>query len=248
MGLKKIKVAKKTPDKDSGLLSLSERWDLWFEKNSRYLIGGVVLLVALGGAIWGVTAYWESLEARARTEYVALLGKLPVVDGESPGEWEKRIPELDAYIQAHPGTKIVINARADLLQAFTKVGRYEDAVRQGNLMLKEIDPRHPLRPIAREQLAIAYDAGGKIDDALQQWNEMKREGFESYSRVISWNLARLHGKKGDFTRAAQEYEAALKTEGAYPDSALLEDELARVRLRAAPAAEGGKAEPAKGNS
>ena len=97
-------------------------------------------------------------------------------------------------------------------------------------------------------MAIAYDAGGKIDDALQQWNEMKREGFESYSRVISWNLARLYGKKGDFARAAQEFEAALKTEGAYPDSALLEDELARVRLRAAPAAEGGKAEPAKGNS
>ena len=91
MGLKKIKVAKKTPGKDAALLSLSERWDLWFEKNARYLIGGVVLLVALAGAVWGVTAYRESLEARARTEYVALLGKLPVADGESPRRMGKRI-------------------------------------------------------------------------------------------------------------------------------------------------------------
>jgi predicted negative regulator of RcsB-dependent stress response len=246
--VKKIKVTKKASDKASDLLSLTERWDFWLQKNSKYLIGGIVLLVAVGGIVWGVSAYRQSVEARAKTAYVGLLAKLPAEGGEDSKEWEKLIPELETFVQTHAGTKAAIDAEADLVQACVKVKRYADAIKWSNQILVEITPAHPLRPIIREQLAVGYEAMGKTDDAIQQWTEMKKEGSGSFARVISWNLGRLYARKGDYGKAKEEYEAALKTDGAYPGTALLEDEMARMQPQAAPSTDGPKKEPSKGNS
>lgn len=247
MVVKKIKV-KKTPEKAPDLLSLAERWDVWLEKNLKFLIGGVVLLVVAAGIAWGVTAYRKSVETQAQAAYAALLGKLPTEGAGDPGAWEKVMPELEAFIQGHGGTKAAIDAETDLVQACMKLRRYADAIKWSERLLGEITPEHPLRPIVREQLAMAYEATGKIDEALRQWTEMKKEGAGSFGRLISWNLGRLYARKGDFGKAREEYEAALKADGNYPGTAMLEDELARMRPQAAPAAGGAGTEPPKGNS
>ncbi len=247
MAMKKIKGVKKGTDKLPDPLSFSERWNEWIEKNFKFLIGGVVVLLAASAILWGFNVYRDKRENSARSDYAALFEKWPS-DTADPKEWEASIPELEKFIRDHDGTMAALNAKTDLARVYLTLQRYQDAVVWSSKVIEEVPSKHPLKPIARDQLAIAYEASGKTDEALGQWKALKEEGFSGYNRVICWNMARLYAKKQDYAKAVEQYELALKAVGNYPSVALLENELSGVKTQTATPAGKPKTGQAQGNS
>ncbi len=228
MVVKKIKVSKKASDKLPDALSLSERWDAWTQKNFKFLIAGVVVLLVASGILWGINSYKGRQESAARSDYAVLFGKWPAEAADAK-EWEAFVPQLEEFIGKHDGTNSALNAKTDLARVYIRLNRFQDAVVWSGKVLGEVPPKNPLKPIAHEQLAVAYEALGKSDEAMDQWKALKAEGFEGYNRIVYWNLARLYAQKKDNAKAAEQYELAVKAQGVYPSAALLESELAKIQ-------------------
>ena len=234
MGTKKIKISKKEAQKAKKAQELAATPMLsreWIEEYStKILIGFGVLLLVLG-SLWGFKAYGESKERRAQLDYAKVLQSWPADQNSTREAWEKTISELDVFLKEHSGTKPVNDARLDLARAYFQTQQYENALNLNKKVLDQLPRDQSLKFLAQYQLAFNYEALGKTDEAITVWSDLKGNTSPEFQKEADWNLARLYARKGDYPKAAEHYETALKASGNYPNSALLQDELASLKLK-----------------
>jgi predicted negative regulator of RcsB-dependent stress response len=145
---------------------------------------------------------------------------------------EKLIPELQSFIEDNRGSTIAAKAQVDLARAFFETGKYEEAVALSTKALDNLPGDPGLKALVRYQLALTYAAMGKTEEAAAAWNALREEGFSGITREAFWQLGMLHAKAGDFKRAIELYEEALKVEGTYPTSQLLQTEVLSLKAKA----------------
>ena len=238
MGTQKIKVAKKPLKKVAPLppQTVIERYRAWMEKNSRYLMGGLVVIVVPMLVVWGAKAYSSHKETKAREAWVQLEAKTASEQGSSQNP-EKSVPDLDKFVHDYSGTAMALDAEIELQKGYYRVKRFDDAVKLGKELAGKLPKDDSLLPVVIYQTACAALASGNTEEALARWTEVKETGYPGLAREADANLARLYAARKDYAKAAEMYKAATQAAGSYPETALLEQELARVNLSAgAPAA------------
>ncbi|MFZ2448603.1 MAG: tetratricopeptide repeat protein [Syntrophobacteraceae bacterium] len=233
MGAKKIKPSKKVAAKIAPAQdTYVEQVKIWAEKNySRIVIVGAAILFAVISA-WGMNAYQTYSENSARSAYAPLASKLAAEGTMAPEEWQKLIPDLQKFISAQKGTQTALLAKVELAKAYFETKRYDDAIKTASEALKAIPPGHGLKPLIQYQLAYAYEAAGKPDQAVKEWTDLKGAGLAGLDREAQWNIGRIYAAGKDYARAAEMYAKAVDAPGSYPASALLEQELERTRQAA----------------
>jgi predicted negative regulator of RcsB-dependent stress response len=222
-----------------------ERVKAWAETHTHHIAVAVIVVLVILLGLWGTEAYRNSKEKNARAAYAQLSQGWPKQENFDPKIWEKMIPELEKYIGEHQGTAPALDAQMDLASAYFHTQRYEDALKWEKKILENVPSDDGLRFLATYRMALTYEALGRTDEAIAQWTALKTEGSSGFSREMYWHLGRLYAKKNDHARAIEQYEEALQSTGAYPDSALLQDELSSLKLKAGTGHESSRAEAPK---
>jgi predicted negative regulator of RcsB-dependent stress response len=242
-----IKGPRKPESKPVTVLTRSEQLKRWAEQHASKLVGASVALLVLFAVVFGISYYRESMERSRQAEYAQLISRWPGYDVKNSGnpteplnvqELEKLIPELQGFIKENRGSKVAAKAQLDLARAYFETGKYEEAVTLALNALELLPGDRDIRALVRYQLALTYAAMGKKDEAAAAWNALREEGIKGMSREALWQLGMLEAGAGNYSRAVERYEEALKTEGSYPTAQLLQSELmslkAKIGLSAAP--------------
>lgn len=240
MGVKKIKGSKKRFETTEEVLSFSERATDFAKQNPYWLIGIVATLVLAMGVIWGVHLYTQAQERKASSDYARVMEKWPASDLAGFKEWDKLTVQLQDYIKKHEGTQAALNAQLDLTQAYFWMKRYDESIKLANRLLAQTPSGNPLKPLIHYHLALAYEETGKADQSIGQWEALAKEGVKGLDREISWHLARLYSDKKEYAKAVEQYEKALQADGGYPDTPMIQEEMAVAKLKVEQDSEGSK--------
>lgn len=234
MGTKKIKIPKKEALKAQKALELAVNPVLsreWLEEYATKILAGVGVLLLVTGILWGFNAYRKSAEEGARLAYSQIQQNWPGDVNSDRQAWEKVISELQAFLKEHSETASMLDAQLDLARAYFQTQQYEDALKWNKSVLDQAPRDRDLKFLARYQQAFTLEALGKTDEALSMWNALKGNASSDITREAEWNIARLYAQKGDYSKAVEQYEAAMKAKGNYPGADLLQLELASLKLK-----------------
>lgn len=230
MGVKKIKPVKKLQKKpvlppDTAF----ERVKKWAEKNYTLAIGvgGATLLAVI--LAWGFISHDRSKQEHAQSAYGLLVQRFPEDGKTSPADWESLVPGLQKFISEYGNTAPALDARMELAKAYFETKRYADAVKAGEEALGLAPQGSNLRPLIMYQLGYAYEAAGKSDEAFRMWTGLKQLGMIAFEREADWNLAKILESKKELDKAVEMYQAASQSPGEFPPSALIEQQIARVK-------------------
>ncbi len=211
--------------------TVSERLELWAESHYPLIAGGIVAILLIPLIIWGVTAYGESKEKRSAAAYSEVMKGWESEEGRNPASLEKLLPALQQYVEEYDGTDSALMAKLDLASLLFQMKRYDESIKWSDKALSEIPDGNDLKPLARYQLALTYEAMGKNDEALAQWAALKNSGLSGLTREVEWRIARILTAKGDYSKADQQYDLAMNAKGDYPTNALLQAEKSAVAVK-----------------
>ncbi len=237
MGAKRVKTernatepkAKAKEPAGPGLMGLRE----WLELHQTKLISAVAVAFVIVLVVWGVNGYFERAERRAHAEYAEILKGWPKDDGADANVWQGVQARLEQFIAGSGGTEAALYARMDLMRALVQQGRAEEALRQAAVLVGKVSADREMGPLLRYQLALTYDAAGKVEEASVQWSALKATPLPGIEREIDWRLGRLHASREDFAKAMDLFDSALKRPGDYPSTALVQQDLAAVKAKLA---------------
>jgi predicted negative regulator of RcsB-dependent stress response len=231
LGAKKVKVIKPVVKKGVPLPPETqlERLKEWADKNYSLIVGALALALFLVLAGWGVGTYQGSKQTKAQADYAVLSSKFPVEGKSTQADWERVIPDLQKFIGDHKGTRAALNAQVQLAKAFFEAKRYDDSIKTASEAMNSIPADSGLKPLLNYQLAYAYEASGKLDQAAGEWGNLKNFGLMGVEREVDWNLGRIYAAKKDFSKAVEMFQMASQVPGEYPPPALIDQELLRAR-------------------
>jgi predicted negative regulator of RcsB-dependent stress response len=234
LGTRKIRIPKKEALKAQKALELAVNPVLskeWIEEHSSRILAGVGVLLLILGILWGFNAYRNSAEERARIAYSKVQQNWPGDASSDRQAWDKVISELQTFLKEHSETASKLDAQLDLARAYFQTQQYEDALKWNKSVLDQASTDQDLKLLARYQQAFALEALGKDEEAINVWTALKGNGSSEITREADWNLARIYARRGDYSKAAEQYETAMKAKGGYPAADLLQLELASMKLK-----------------
>jgi predicted negative regulator of RcsB-dependent stress response len=235
LGAKKIKGSKKDAQKVIEELATNPTLSKeWMHQHSTKILAGLVAVLLVVGVFWGFKAYGESKERRARLDYLKILQKWPGEEDTDPKAWEAVIAGLEIYIKGHDGVATARGAQLDLAGAYFEAQQYENAFKWNKKVLDERPRDQGFKLLAQYQMALIYEAMGKTEEALAAWNALKGDESSALNREADLNIARLYARKGEYAKAADQYQMALKAPGGYPGADLIQNELASLKLKSGP--------------
>lgn len=234
MAAGKIKVRKKELQKAEEILSLQTRLAEWLQTHLWHvLIGGAgVLFVAV--LILAIGSYRQFGEKRAQTQYGLLADRFPGAENPDARQWEGLVPALKRIAEEYPRTSSALSAQLDLAQALYQLKQYEQALQWDTKNLQRLSEDATRQALVRYRMALCYQATNRPDEAIAQFQVLEQQNLAGFLRDVHWQLAQLYAKKQDPAKAAEQYRKALDMQGGYPDDALLQEQLAVVRLSVPP--------------
>jgi tetratricopeptide (TPR) repeat protein len=175
-----------------------------------------VVAVVGGGGTWGGTVWKRQqaireTEAFSRIEKMALAPLLPEkgeetkpADDDGPHfktvqeRLQATIKEADAFVAAHGSSGLGLRASLIRANALLRLGKGADATAAFQQLLQgEVDKG--LRLIEQDGLALALEAQGQIDKAIEVYNTMASEAQQAgnfYADRALFAKARLLQKQG----------------------------------------------------
>ena len=103
------------------------------------------------------------------------------------------------------------DAQLDLARAYFQTQQYENALNWNKRVLDQLPRDQSLKFLAQYQQAFAYEALGKTDEAIDLWNALKGNESSELNKEADWNIARLYARKGDYAKAAEQYETGAES-------------------------------------
>lgn len=192
------------------------------------LVGLLVLLVLVGGAVAAVASYFSHrAEERAAKALGGALKALqrPVVEGPQPAPPDQEEPPfksakerdealkkaLTDFRNEHGGTHAAIAATLALAQAEHRLGNYEVALAAFNEYLTRAPKDEPLRAEALEGQGYVYEAQSQYDKALAAFEQMAKETTGEYLQGMGqYHQARmlvLQGRKPEAAKLLADLKA-----------------------------------------
>jgi predicted negative regulator of RcsB-dependent stress response len=196
----------------------------WWRENWRWIMGGIVLGVAL-------LAGWRYLESY-KTQQAAKASELYQQFQTAGGDAEKAKTALDRLTSDYESSPYALQARLLQAKADADAARYEEAAAQLRAVVDSVKDEE-LAQIARLRLAKILIQQEKYDDALSLLKPETAGAFTAQVREIRGDALFA---KGNLDGARAEYAAALEANAdAQTDRALLEMKVRQTGGDTAPA-------------
>ncbi len=196
----------------------------WVAEHQRPVMAAAIAILVVALAIWGLSAWRSSREAKAGGELAQAmeLESRPIA-GEAAQPGQETFPskeERDKAVLAalervrkdYGGTTAAETALAEL--GFYKLKQGDAASAQKDLQefLGSGGQDHPLRPFAQESLGYAFEAQNKLDDARAAFEKLRDVGLPARADFQAARLALIQGKpdaKQQLERVTKEYPKEL---------------------------------------
>lgn len=202
---------------------------LWWRENWPWIIGGIVLGLALLGG-W---RYWQTHRAERAEQAGALYREFQNAGDDA----EKAESALDRLISEYGSSPYTVQARLLDAKAHVDAGRYDEAAAQLRAVVEGTDDEE-LAQIARLRLARVLIQQEQYDEAVGLLDPEAAGAFTAQVREIRGDAM---FEKGDRDAARAEYAAALAANAdAQVDRSMLEMKLQQTGGDAAAAASQGQ--------
>jgi predicted negative regulator of RcsB-dependent stress response len=209
-------------DKREGLmeeLNLPPKFIAFVRKNSRnlqiVLIGVVVLILAV--------IYYDYYSGSQEQKAASLLAT-----GLQTEAADQRQNVLENVINEYGRTDAARWAKLELAHLDYKEGRYEAAAVKYKEVLDALSSDNSLVPLTRLNLAQTYEQAGQYDQAIAQYNLLKKS--KGFSSQAYFGLGRMYMAKDDPAQARQVYVELFNSLGETPDPALKSQVEARLAI------------------
>jgi tetratricopeptide (TPR) repeat protein len=198
-------------------------WDKVFKAAEPYARAIGITVVTAGvliAVVWGVMRWMEN-KSQAATEafghavrvYEAELQSSeepPKSDEENPvprfksekERAEATLKELDDFDKKYGRSSTADEATLFRAGVYYDLGRLDDAAGAYEKFIKSAHPS-PLMLAAKEGLGLCRELQGKLDAALELYQELEPKTGDFYRDRALWDEARVWTKKGDKKKAAE---------------------------------------------
>lgn len=190
----------------------------WWRDNWRWILGGVVLGIALLFGWFRWKDYREDRGIAAGTQYEAVR---VASEARKLEDAQKALAELTAE---HDSSPYAQQGRLLVAKLLVDAGKFDEA----GAVLREVSEKtqdEELAAVAKMRLARVLIQQGKHDEAIALLNIEELGAFAAAAREIRGDA---NVAKGDETAARAEYAAALAADDAQVDRAMLELKLQEV--------------------
>jgi predicted negative regulator of RcsB-dependent stress response len=197
----KKNIKSQQPDSGRGLLeelNLPPELISFIRKNSRNLqIGMICVLILVLG--WIFFDYYSEMQEKKGASLLAT--------GLQSESTEERVQVLENVIKEYGRTSAARWSKVELAHLDYKEGKFEAAAVKYNEILDALPAGNPLVPLARLNLAQSYEQAGQLDQAISQYNILKKNtGFTNQAYL---GLARMYMAKEDPVQARMAYQGLL---------------------------------------
>jgi predicted negative regulator of RcsB-dependent stress response len=206
------------PDTRTGImeeLNLPPGVIAFVRNNARNLQIGLICVVVLVLA-W---TFYDYYTERQENKGASLLASAMQIEAT-----EERVQVLGDVINNYSGTDAALWGKLELAHLDYQEGEFDAAVVNYEEIIAKLPADSSLVPLARINLAQSYEETGQHDQAIAQYNLLKKStGFKEEAYFA---LGRIYKAKNDLSQARKEYEELLSA---------MEDEVApqlRSRVQA----------------
>ena len=208
----KKNIESQQPDTRTGImdeLNLPPKMISFIRNNARNLQIGLICFVVLVLA-WIFYDYYTDLQENKASSLLA-----SAMQTEATGE---RAQVLENVIGEYSGTDAARWSKLELAHLDYQEGRFDAAIAKYEEILAKISADSSLIPLARVNLAQSYEENGQYDQAIAQYNLLKKSiGFKEEASLA---LGRIYKAKDEPAQARKEYEELLSDMGDEADPQL----------------------------
>lgn len=178
-----------------------ERAERWVTER----LGALVLLIAMGLALWGGLLWWRHHRAQQREAAAQRLSEALQAYGKDPA---RALRALRALARRRPSTPAGRLARWYEARCLMRMGKYREAVEAYRAFLR-VAP-DSLRGLAQAELGRCYEELGQLEQALACYREELAAGLEPMAYM---DLGRCYEALGRRAEALAAYRRAAGFKG-----------------------------------
>jgi predicted negative regulator of RcsB-dependent stress response len=208
----KKNIESQQPDTRRGLLeelNLPPELISFIRKNARIL---QIALICVAVFVLG-WIFYDYYAEQQENKGASLLAS--AMQADSP---EQQVQLLENVIREYSRTDAALWSKLELGHIDYQAGRFDAAAARYKETLDSLSSSSPLLPLARLSLAQSYEENGQYDQAIVQYNLLKKNA--GFIRQANLALGRIYMAKGEPAQAYKVYEELLQDLADEPDPAL----------------------------
>jgi len=182
----------------------------FIRKHSRNLQIGLLAVIVLTLS-WIFFDYYTEMQEKKGTSLLA--------SGLQTDSVEQRVQVLENVIKDYGRTDAARWSKIELAHLDYNEGRFEAAAAKYKEILDALPADNSLVPLTRLNLAQSYEEAGQYDQAISQYNLLKKS--TGFSNQAYWALGRIYMAKEDPIQARRNYEELLASLKEDADPALI---------------------------
>ncbi|MEK9141783.1 MAG: tetratricopeptide repeat protein [Nitrospirota bacterium] len=228
----RIKVPPRTlPVDEAHLVSGLEHWMLGLGAYRWSIVVGFVLLLLMGGGVWGVLWYDEQNARKAqdleREATVHLFTRASSDPQKAAANLKEAIALYQRVVDEYPRTPTAPLAQFSLGNAHLQSNDLASAIAAYNRFISTYGTHVSLLGLVHQKLGYAYQLKGDLDQAVKAYSTiLEIPGAMNRDHAL-FEVARLEENRSKPDEALKHYQELMKT---YPNSPLTSEAAMRVKV------------------
>jgi outer membrane protein assembly factor BamD (BamD/ComL family) len=228
----RIKVPPRTlPVDEAHLVSGLEHWLLGLKNYRWSLIVGFVLLLLMGGGIWGV--FWYDAQNASKAQELEREATLHLFarQANDPQKAATNLKEAIALykrvVEEYPRTPTAPLAQFSLGNAFLQSNDLDSAIETYTRFISAYGSNVSLLGLVQQKLGYAYLLKGDLDQATKTYLAIREIPGAMNRDYALFEAAKLEENRSRPDEAVKHYQELIKT---YPNSPLTSEAAMRVKV------------------
>lgn len=228
----RIKVPPRTlPVDEAHLVSGLEHWVLGLQKYRWSILVGCVLLLLMGGGLWGVFWYEAQNASKAqeleREATLHLFARTGSDSQKAASNMKEAIALYKRVLEEYPRTPTAPLVQFSLGNAFLQTNDLESAIDAYKRFISTYGSNTSLLGLVHQKLGYAYLLKGDTDQATKAYTAIVDMPGALNRDYALFEIARLEENRSRPDEAVKHYQELMK---AYPNSALTSEAAVRVKV------------------
>ena len=228
----RIKVPPRTlPVDEAHLVSGLEHWMLRLATYRWSIVVGCVLLLLMGGGVWGVLWFDAQNSVKAqdleREATVHLFARAASDPQKAAANLKEAIALYQRVVNEYPRTPTAPLAQFSLGNAYLQSNDLASAIAAYNRFISTYGTHVSLLGLVHQKLGYAYQLKGDLDQAVKAYSTiLEIPGAMNRDHAL-FEVARLEENRSKPDEALKHYQELMKT---YPNSPLTSEAAMRVKV------------------
>jgi outer membrane protein assembly factor BamD (BamD/ComL family) len=228
----RIKVPPRTlPADEAHMVSELEHWLLGLKRYRWALLVGVILLLLMGGALWGFFWYDAQNASKAqeleREATLHLFSRQTTDPQKAAANLKEAISLYKKVLEEYPRTPTAPLAQFSLGNAFLQSNDLNSAIEAYKGFILTYGSNVTLLGLVHQKLGYTYLQKGDVDQAVKAYSAILDIPGAMNRDSALFEIARLEENRSKPDEAMKQYQELIKT---YPNSPLTSEAAMRVKV------------------